>query len=625
MSIRSQLSSLFRRGWNRTGGSCSATPSLRSALLGRRLRLEPLEDRQLLSASPTFTITAPTSGGYTVGDTVTIDWKVANLTAGGTISLCYDKDTKFGNGNETWIEVDKVVAVNGTDSYDWDTTGIAAGTYYIGGYLYSNSTPTYSHLNKSIVVRSSATTFVLTAPSSGVYAAGQTVSIQWTASNLASGSTVSLCYDVDTVFNGNETWITIDRSVSSGTSSYQWNTTGVQGGAYYIAGYVFSNNGPTYSHFAQAVTIQGTTPTFTLTSPTSGSYVSGEVVSVTWNATGLSSRSVVSLCYDTDTTFNGNEKWIVVDLSASSGSGSYSWDTTGISAGTYYIAGYAYSTYRPTYSHSSQSFTITAAPAMTFSMTAPTSGTYLAGEVVTVEWTAANVPTGSVISLCYDTDTTWWNGNEKWIKMDQSVTSGAGTYSWNTAGVPSGVYYIAGYIYALGKPTYSHLSQSFTITNTLRLATDSTTVAQTVSSSEVVANENQIAAILAEAIRRWSSSADTQSLSNIAVQVADLPGNLLAETIGNTIIIDRDAAGYGWFIDSTPQDDSEYTSSASGSLLAQSDSAADRHADLLTTVMHELGHVLGYRDVDTGLMGGTLALGVRWPSAADQVFAVFGS
>ncbi len=86
----------------------------------------------------------------------------------------------------------------------------------------------------------------------------------------------------------------------------------------------------------------------------------------------------------------------------------------------------------------------------------------------------------------------------------------------------------------------------------------------------------------------------------------------MGEAYGRTILIDRNAAGYGWFIDPTPQDDSEFTPLASGALVAQPQSAADRHADLLTTVMHEMGHILGYADDVVGdLMNATLPLGVR--------------
>ena len=86
----------------------------------------------------------------------------------------------------------------------------------------------------------------------------------------------------------------------------------------------------------------------------------------------------------------------------------------------------------------------------------------------------------------------------------------------------------------------------------------------------------------------------SQVLAGVSVQIADLPGNLLGEEIGKTILIDRDAAGYGWFIDPTPQDDAEFTHLAADVLVAKPQTAAAGHADLLTAVMHEMGHVLGY-------------------------------
>ena len=34
---------------------------------------------------------------------------------------------------------------------------------------------------------------------------------------------------------------------------------------------------------------------------------------------------------------------------------------------------------------------------------------------------------------------------------------------------------------------------------------------------------------------------------------------MLGEAVGKTIFIDRDAAGYGWFVDPTPAADEEFT------------------------------------------------------------------
>ena len=81
---------------------------------------------------------------------------------------------------------------------------------------------------------------MLTGPTSGSYAAGRSVTIEWTAANVVAGSKISLCYDTDTAFNGNEHWIEIDGvAAANGSGTYTWNTTGVAPGTYYVAGYMY--------------------------------------------------------------------------------------------------------------------------------------------------------------------------------------------------------------------------------------------------------------------------------------------------------------------------------------------------------------------------------------------------
>ena len=57
-----------------------------------------------------------------------------------------------------------------------------------------------------------------------------------------------------------------------------------------------------------------------------------------------------------------------------------------------------------------------------------------------------------------------------------------------------------------------------------------------------------------------------------------------------TIKLDADGGGYGWFVDPTPGLDEEFPLSATSTYLAGG--PADRF-DLLSTVLHELGHALG--------------------------------
>ena len=123
---------------------------------------------------------------------------------------------------------------------------------------------------------------------------------------------------------------------------------------------------------------------------------------------------------------------------------------------------------------------------------------------------------------------------------------------------------------------------------------------------------DSIAPVLEEAIRRitkeFALSVEQQAaLALVEVSIVDLPGLVLARNNGYEIELDVNAAGHGWFLDPTPASDEEFD--ASGKALAGSDAEGD--IDLLTALMHELGHVLGFDHGDAAIMADSLATGER--------------
>jgi VCBS repeat-containing protein len=130
----------------------------------------------------------------------------------------------------------------------------------------------------------------------------------------------------------------------------------------------------------------------------------------------------------------------------------------------------------------------------------------------------------------------------------------------------------------------------------------------------------ELTAIANEAVSRWTEALDLDrsvqaQLSQVTFQIADLSGLTLGLASADTIVIDVNAAGYGWYVDATPADNLEFGLSLSElELMAAATSPALGRMDLLTVVMHELGHVLGYQDLDSSsdtLMAGTLDAGTR--------------
>ena len=90
------------------------------------------------------------------------------------------------------------------------------------------------------------------------------------------------------------------------------------------------------------------------------------------------------------------------------------------------------------------------------------------------------------------------------------------------------------------------------------------------------------------------SGSQLAGLKGLEIVLVDLQGPTLAEVNGDSIFIDITAAGYGWFVDETPLHNEESELKTDANLLsAEKGSDAWDRIDLLSVLLHELGHVAG--------------------------------
>lgn len=136
-----------------------------------------------------------------------------------------------------------------------------------------------------------------------------------------------------------------------------------------------------------------------------------------------------------------------------------------------------------------------------------------------------------------------------------------------------------------------------------------------------VLDDASLNSIVAAAMERWQSTvlSDQQvaALTRVTFEVADLSGRHLGAATAGHVKLDRGGAGQGWFIDPTPMDETEFGTRVSETRLksAAVNETAGRF-DLLTAVMHELGHAAGLSDsyavqARESLMYGFLPAGER--------------
>ncbi len=119
----------------------------------------------------------------------------------------------------------------------------------------------------------------------------------------------------------------------------------------------------------------------------------------------------------------------------------------------------------------------------------------------------------------------------------------------------------------------------------------------------------------AYAVARWEDVLGRSAFPTFTVQVEDLPPGQLGEarrvlSTGSSpeerwvIAVDEDADRFGWFVDPTPLRDEEFAKElTSTARVAGEGTAASGRYDLMTVLLHEMGHILGFTTSAPGFAG----------------------
>jgi hypothetical protein len=104
-------------------------------------------------------------------------------------------------------------------------------------------------------------------------------------------------------------------------------------------------------------------------------------------------------------------------------------------------------------------------------------------------------------------------------------------------------------------------------------------------------------------------------LQAVPLYVIDLPSSLLGVARDGAIYIDVDAAGHGWFVDSTALRNEEFSSGSGAILESLPGSRAAETIDLVSVLTHEYGHLLGLKHGETATMAPVIGTGERLTSS----------
>ena len=435
---------------------------------------------------PAIAVLSPNGTGNNADTSFAITWEDTDPDDNAQVSFFYDTDSIGADG--TLINTSPISEDDETDTYLWNTTLVAEGTYYIYALIndgkntpviaYSDGTVTIDHLPEIGLKQDT-----MAIASSGVYDFGEmgtntSLDITFTIENTGTDDLILNSAPIITITGTNASDFSVVSQpispISASESStfiirFEPTTSGVKN-----AQVVINNNDSDEGVYVlNLVGTANKAPFITLTEPNGIDDIADTGFTITWEDADPDDDARISFFYDTDSTEADGTLINTIPISEDNGENSYLWNTTLVEAGSYYV--YAviddgknipltvYSEGRITVDHNAPPF---------IQLLQPNGIGDEAREQFTITWSDSDVDNNASIALYYDIDNSGENGSLIVDGLSEDDTSDS--IVWSTSSLPAGDYYVYAVIddgvnapftaYSSGTVTINHSAPDFSLT-----------------------------------------------------------------------------------------------------------------------------------------------------------------
>ncbi len=395
------------------------------------------------------------------GTALEIEWSLLNQTGRpATVTLLAQRAADRSRTVLTELAVDGSAA---RQTFQWDTTGFAAGTYSVIGHAALDTQSDEIDAPGRITINGPPV-FSFTAPAAdATLAAGGTLTIAWLGGDPDSTATLALLLDPDADHDsGNEILIldAVELPNTPADNSFDWDGNDRDGnivarGTYSLFARITSGaSDETVVESAARITTPDRPPTLTFTAPGGSTSVErGETLTIAWSVADPESIPFVTILLDDDAENDAGDatapRTLVTRQQDSDGTGEFALDTSDVSPGSYFLQALLDDGANDAVFVVSES-TVTvnnAAPSVTFTAPAADVDFLTSQAALTIAFDVADVGDDVLVDLKIDTDDNNANGNETTILAQRLVTGGATGQSFDWTGadaqgapVPDGIY-----------------------------------------------------------------------------------------------------------------------------------------------------------------------------------------